>query len=176
MHRRPNAIVSAHLHPHAPFPSAAFISSHRPMQLTVETGLHSLPFLPQRHIEEGDFLQLSHRPVCRVLPDMTGTWARERGRATDGMHACYPRSVPVPFTATLGLLNKTCVSLEFRPHAAWKTTDRVFDRGGQGVPLLPSRGVPCKVHMYIPTSRTQSAQTRRGDLGDISNMSVTIRR
>lgn len=39
-----------------------------------------------------------------ACPVVLLTRTRLRGcRATDDMHACYPRSVPVPFTATLGL-------------------------------------------------------------------------
>lgn len=74
MRRRLNAIVSVHSHPHVPFPFAALTSSHRLMQLAVETGLHSLPWQYQRvnrqhHIRQGGgFLQLSHLPVRRVLP------------------------------------------------------------------------------------------------------------
>ena len=37
----------------------------------------SLALSRQRRIEEGDFLQPSHRSGCRVLSNVTGTWGRD---------------------------------------------------------------------------------------------------
>ncbi|KAK3321099.1 hypothetical protein B0T19DRAFT_258285 [Cercophora scortea] len=73
----------------------------------------SMPACPRRIVQKLQQRRLSKMAMLISLAcavNATRARSRRRRRATDDMHACYPRSVPVPLTATLGCPTISCLS------------------------------------------------------------------